>query len=60
MEHPGNLFYTDGHCSLVEKEDVFLCPSNYNLFSRSCYPKEPREEAITESQYRELQGLGSL
>ena len=61
MEHPGDGFYTDGYCSLVEEEDVFLCPPSYNLFSRFCYPpKEPRKETITESQYRGIQGLAPL
>jgi hypothetical protein len=55
MERPGKVIYTDGHSSLVEEEDVFLCPSDYDLFSRSYYPNEPRKETITESQYHELQ-----
>lgn len=32
MERPGRVIYTDGHCSTVEEEEVFLCPSDYNLY----------------------------
>lgn len=55
MENPGNVIYTDGHSSLIEKQDVFLCPSDYNIFSRLREPKLPRNPTITESEYRERQ-----
>jgi hypothetical protein len=55
MERPGRVIYTDGYSSLVEEEDIFLCPSDYNLSSRSLYPQFPREKPLTESQYNELQ-----
>jgi hypothetical protein len=54
LERLGNVIYTDGHSSMGEKQDVFLCPSNYNCFSRSCYPQFPGKEPIAESQYTEL------
>ncbi|KAJ5538496.1 hypothetical protein N7494_007975 [Penicillium frequentans] len=53
MERPGWAIYTDGHCSVVEKEEVFLCSSHYNLFFASCYRDYPKEESLTESQYNE-------
>ncbi|KAJ6006716.1 hypothetical protein N7451_004660 [Penicillium sp. IBT 35674x] len=55
LERPGKVIYTDGHSSLVEKQDVFLCPTDYDCFSRSCYPQIPEKETVTESQYIELQ-----
>ncbi|KAJ5998686.1 hypothetical protein N7451_006496 [Penicillium sp. IBT 35674x] len=33
MERPGRVIYTDGHYSVTEKEEVFLCSSRYSLFS---------------------------
>lgn len=53
MDRPGRVIYTDGHSSITDKEDVFLCPSDSSLFWLSCYPKLPRKENITESQYKE-------
>lgn len=53
MERPGRVIYTDGHCSTVEEEEVFLRPSDYNLYFGSCYSDGPRKENITESQYKE-------
>lgn len=57
MERPGRVIYTDGYSSLVEEQDVYLCPSDYNLSSFSLYPQFSREKAkpVTESQYCERQ-----
>ncbi|KAJ5974277.1 hypothetical protein N7481_011487 [Penicillium waksmanii] len=55
IESPGNVIYTDGHSSLIEKQDVFLCPSDYNIFSRSSESKWPRKPTVTESEYLERQ-----
>lgn len=55
MERPGNVIYTDGRCSIVEKEDVFLCPPKYSVSSRACYPEFSSGVAITEAQYYERQ-----
>lgn len=60
MERPGRVIYTDGHLSTTEEEDVFLCPSDYDLYSISCYDDWPRKENITESQYKDLENLGSI
>jgi hypothetical protein len=55
MERAGRVIYTDGYSSLVEEQDIFLCPSDYNLSSHSLYPQFPSEKPLTESQYNELQ-----
>lgn len=60
MERPGRVIYTDGHYSTTEKEEVFLCPSDYDLFHVSCYHDWPDPENITESQYKDLKHLESI
>jgi hypothetical protein len=55
IESPGKVIYTDGYSSLIEKQDVFLFPSNYNIFSRLLEPQFPRIPTITESEYHERQ-----
>lgn len=51
---PGRVVYTDGHSSITEKEDVFLCPTDLNLYFASGYRDWPRRENLTEFQYKEL------
>ena len=55
MERPGKIICTDGHSSRLEEQDAFLCPSDYNIFSRLIESKLPRRPTITESEYREQQ-----
>ncbi|CAI7572081.1 unnamed protein product [Penicillium pancosmium] len=55
MERPGNVIYTDGRCSIVEEEDVFLCSPDYSVSSRACYPEFSSGATITETQYHERQ-----
>ena len=54
MERPGWVIYTGGKYSAIEKEEVFLVPSDYNLFSISCYRERPKKANMTESQYNDL------
>ncbi|OOQ84130.1 hypothetical protein PEBR_31877 [Penicillium brasilianum] len=53
MERPGWVIYTDGHCSAIEKKEVFLVPSDYNLYPISYDRDWPRKKNMTESQYKE-------
>ncbi|KAJ5111481.1 hypothetical protein N7532_002016 [Penicillium argentinense] len=57
LARPGNVMYTDGHCSTVEKQDVFLCPSGYDCYWRGCYPQFATTKTVTESEYKERQTL---
>ncbi|KAJ5692950.1 hypothetical protein N7462_002373 [Penicillium macrosclerotiorum] len=57
MERPGKVIYTDGYASRLEEQDVFLCPSDYDINSRFREPKIPRHPIVTESEYRERQSI---
>lgn len=51
MKRPGKVIYTDGSYSIVKKEEIFLCPPNFDVTIRACYREGEREAGITESQY---------
>ncbi|GLI76352.1 hypothetical protein PoHVEF18_004624 [Penicillium ochrochloron] len=56
MERPGRVVFTDGYASLVEEQDIFLCPSDYSITSYCLYPGlcRGKRNPVTESQYNEL------
>jgi len=55
MEYPGKVIYTDGYASRLEEQDVFLCPSDYNINFHF-----PASENPNCQETRQLQSLSIL